>query len=105
MPGPEFPARGSLAHPDLIDTIHVGLAENRFHLATSDGSEHLEVRVGTEKTPPADYTMVTWTADDQVPYYCIEPWMGPPNSPEHQRGLEWVTPGQTGHFAVSVAIG
>jgi len=61
------------------------------------------VRLGTDPVPPADTTVVTWTADDQAPYYCIEPWMGPPNAPEHKRGLELVRPGETRTFSVSVA--
>jgi hypothetical protein len=30
--------------------------------------------------------------------------MGPPNSPEHKRGLEWVRPGERRTFAVNIAV-
>lgn len=104
VPGPLIPQRTSLAEPELIDTVHVELAQNRFVLTSPDNTEQLEVTLGTDDRPPADAAMVTWAADDEVPYYCIEPWMGPPNAPENKRGLAWVAPGQTGHFTVGAAI-
>ena len=48
--------------------------------------------------------MITWTADDKVPYYCIEPWMGPPNAPETKVGLHHVAPGQTQKFYVEITL-
>ena len=62
------------------------------------------LRHGNAAVPPADATLVTWTGSDDAPYYCVEPWMGPPNAPEHQRGLHLVPPGGTETFAVSVAV-
>ena len=62
------------------------------------------IRVGQAKVPPPDATIVTWTGSDDAPYYCVEPWMGPPNAPEHKFGLHWVKPGETEVFAISIAV-
>ena len=105
IPGPKLPTNTPLSHPALVDTIHVNLADNRFRFGPTDGSEHVDVRIGTDARPNPDHAIVTWTADPDAPYYCVEPWMGPPNSPEHRRGLEWVAAGDTGHFTVAVGIG
>jgi galactose mutarotase-like enzyme len=48
--------------------------------------------------------LVTWTFNDDAPYYCVEPWMGPANAPEHKVGLHHVAPGATARFAVSISV-
>ena len=62
------------------------------------------VRLGTEKVPPPEAVFVTWTAADDSPFYCVEPWMGPSNSPDTKIGLHWVAPGTIGKFTVSVSV-
>ncbi len=103
-PGPQLPRRCRLSAPDLVDAIHVNLAGNAVRFGPIDGSEQVTVTLGTENPPAPDAAFVTWTAAPDVPYYCVEPWMGPPNAPGHGRGLHWVAPGATGRFAVEVAI-
>jgi galactose mutarotase-like enzyme len=48
---------------------------------------------------------VTWTQADDSPFYCVEPWMGPANAPEHRKGLHLVPPGGRDTFTVSVSVG
>jgi len=105
VPGPKLPAKTPLSHPALVDAIHTNLANRRFRFGPADGSEHVDVMIGENAKPDAGQAIVTWTADESVPYYCVEPWMGPPNAPEHLRGLKWVPAGETGHFTVEVAVG
>ena len=62
------------------------------------------VRNGTDKVPAPEATFVTWTLSEESPFYCVEPWMGPANSPEHQVGLHWVAPGASQSFVVEVAV-
>jgi len=54
--------------------------------------------------PPADAVFVTWTLADASPFFCVEPWMGPPNAPENKSGLQWVKKGETRRFSVSVNL-
>ena len=54
--------------------------------------------------PPADAAVVTWSESADAPYFCVEPWMGPPNAPEHKLGLHLVPPGETEIFAVSLTV-
>ena len=58
----------------------------------------------SDPLPPADAAIVTWSGSDDAPYYCVEPWMGPPNAPGTQTGLHWVQPGKMGRFVVEVAV-
>lgn len=104
MPGPELQTDENLANPALIDTIHTTLRSNSVAFGEKGRPGDVVIRLGNAKVPPADATIVTWTGDDDAPYYCVEPWMGPPNSPEHKFGLHHVRPGETEVFAISIAV-
>jgi galactose mutarotase-like enzyme len=104
VPGPALGARESLANPDLIDTQHTGLQSPDCVFGEKDRPGDVTVRIGTAKTPPADAAFVTWTADDAAPFFCVEPWMGPPNAPENKVGLHWVAPGKTQTFVISIGV-
>jgi galactose mutarotase-like enzyme len=105
FPGPNVPRTTPLADPNLVDTIHTELAHNPVRFGPADGSEFIDVSVGAGPQPNPGQAIVTWTADPEAPFYCVEPWMGPPNAIEHKQGLHWVPPGDTDRFSVSVAIG
>ncbi len=41
---------------------------------------------------------------DHSPFFCVKPWMGPPNAPGNQLGMHLVEPGQTQRFVVGVSL-
>ena len=108
IPGATFPAADSLANPDWIDTLHLGLTSPTATLAPAAGASSGAIRVShglDKKSPPAPAaTFVTWSGAPDAPYFCIEPWMGPPNAPEHRVGLHHVAPGKSQSFVVEVAL-
>jgi galactose mutarotase-like enzyme len=101
---PDEPSPGPvpLDHPSLVDRLHHGLRSNLVRVTSGDQS--LLIRVGTDPVPPEWATVVTWAESATSPYFCIEPWMGPPNSPEHKIGYHLVRPKQTQKFVVEVAV-
>ncbi len=104
VPGPVLREEESVANPDLIDTIHTELYGNEAVFGEKGRPGDIAVRIGTDRKPPAGATFVTWTATETTPYYCVEPWMGPPNAPENKLGLHWVEPGKTDRFTVGVRL-
>ncbi|MEZ5275698.1 MAG: aldose epimerase [Opitutaceae bacterium] len=98
-PGPE-----TLDAPGLIDRIHTDLTSDRVTVKDTETGSRLRLKIGSQAKPTREMTVVTWTGGPEVPYYCVEPWMGPPNSPETGLGLHWVEPGCTGVFSVEVFI-
>jgi galactose mutarotase-like enzyme len=94
----------SLANPALLDTIHTDLRSNEVVFGEKGRPGDVIVRLGANKVPPPGSTFVTWTADASAPYYCVEPWMGPPNAPVNKAGLDWVPAGATHTFTVSVNV-
>jgi galactose mutarotase-like enzyme len=104
VPGPTLAPEGPLDRPDLVDTFHLGLKHNTVVFGPAGAPGEVAVRLGAEKVPPPEATFVTWTLQDDSPFYCVEPWMGPANAPETGVGLHWVQPGQTQSFVVEVAV-
>jgi len=104
-PGPALKEVENLANPDLIDTIHLGLKENTVVFGERGHAGDVILRIGTNKTPPPDVAIVTWSESESAPYFCVEPWMGPPNAPENKTGLHFVAPGLTQTFTVAIAVG
>jgi galactose mutarotase-like enzyme len=102
--GPSLGLEENLGNPALIDTIHTKLRGNEVVFGSRSPGDKVRVRLGTAKVPPPDAAFVTWSADLQAPYYCVEPWMGPPNALEHKRGLHFVAPRETATFSVSVGL-
>lgn len=95
--------RAKLDDPALIDLIQTNLASKNVTLAERGGS-CINLAIGTGDDAPAGATVVTWTEAPEAPFYCVEPWMGPPNAAEHGIGLAHVEPGDVQKFVVKVAL-
>lgn len=105
VPGPELAVDENLANPALLDTHHAQLRSSEAIFGEKGRPGDVRVRLGTEAVPPPAAEFVTWSASEDAPFYCVEPWMGPPNAFELQSpGLQWVNPGATGRFSVSVTL-
>lgn len=104
VPGPQLKEIESMDHPDLSDCVHLGLKENSVIFGERGHAGDVVVSLGTDDVPVKDSAFVTWTESPDAPFFCVEPWMGPPNSPEHKRGLHHVAPGQTQVFTVAVKV-
>lgn len=90
--------------PRLVDRIHFELRDRRLHFGPKSGEEPVFITIGEDHVPPKHAAVVTWAASEDAPYYCVEPWMGLPNAPEHGKGLHWVDPGQEQSFTVEVSL-
>ncbi len=101
---PHFTAEERLSNPALLDTIHLNLAGNSAIVTERTTGNTLRLRIGTSRTPPADTAVLTWTEKPESPFFCVEPWMGPPNAPGNALGVHLVEPGQTQRFLVEVSL-
>jgi galactose mutarotase-like enzyme len=93
-----------LSDTALLDRIHWELRHNRISFGPKGGEEDVHLVIGEQPVPSRGVTLVTWSESTDAPYYCIEPWMGPPNAAEHGKGLNWVGPGETDTFSVQVSL-
>lgn len=105
VPGPKLALNERLDNPALIDTFHTALRSPDAVFGEKGHPGDVTVRLGDEKVPAPGACFVTWTQADDSPFYCVEPWMGPANAPEHKMGLHLVAPGKRETFTVSVSVG
>lgn len=103
-PGPKFEMDEPFSNKALIDVIHSGLKTNSVVFGEKGKPGDLHLKIGSAKVPPPGACVLTWTQDDQAPFYCVEPWMGSPNANETKHGLHFVPPGQTQSFTVSIKL-
>ena len=95
----------SFGDPAICDLLYTKLKTNRVAFGPKNGEENVVVRIGeADETPSAWTTVVTWSESEEAPFYCVEPWMGAPNSTAHGNGLHFVEPGATGTFKVAVSL-
>ena len=94
----------TLDDPKLINRIHWELRHNRISFGPKGGEEDIHILIGNNPVPMKNHSIVTWSESESSPFYCIEPWMGPPNAAEHGKGLHWVNPGDTASFDVEVSL-
>ena len=101
----DFSIEEDFSNPRLVDRHHFHFRDNRVRFGPKSGDEDITLHLGADHVPHKNMTVVTWTESDDSPFYCVEPWMGPPNSPEHKKGLNFVNPGDTGIFSVEISLG
>ncbi|AWT60799.1 MAG: Protein LacX, plasmid [Candidatus Moanabacter tarae] len=94
----------TFADPQAQDRIHSHLMRNPVRFGPLKGEENISMYVGANPVPDKDATIVTWTESPDAPFFCVEPWMGPPNSPEHRSGFRLVPAGMTDSFTVEVSL-
>lgn len=104
LPGPQFARREPLNNPELSPTMHCGLEGNEFFVTEQATGSRLRIITNFINTDGREAAFTTWTCDDESPYYCFEPWMGPPNAPETGIGLHQVPPNQSQKFCVDVML-
>ncbi len=102
--GPQLQLEEPFDNPAILDALHLGLRSNEIVFGEKGRPGDIVMKLGTEKIPHPEATLVTWTLAKDSPFFCVEPWMGPPNAPEHKVGLHWVAPGETQRFAVTIAV-
>jgi galactose mutarotase-like enzyme len=104
VPGPRLKLDEPMDNPDLLDTFHAGLRSPEAVFGEKGHPGDVVIRLGSEAQAPDGSVFVTWTQAENSPFYCVEPWMGPANAPEHRKGLHVVPPGGRETFTVSVAV-
>jgi len=94
----------SLDDPAISDRIHFKLKDANIDFGLKNGEEKVRITIGESRIPLPGTTLVTWTEAEDSPFYCVEPWMGPPSAPEHGIGLHFVEPGQSESFKVRIDL-
>jgi galactose mutarotase-like enzyme len=100
-----FAAENHFGADGIEDLVFTRLKEGLIRFGPAGGEEEVGIRFLTDGGRPAEWNaVVLWTEAAESPFFCVEPWMAPPNAAGHGRGLQWVNPGGSGSFGVEVAL-
>lgn len=95
----------SFGDPANSDRIYTKLKGDTATLGPNGGEEDIGIRILSDSDTYSSWNaFVIWSESADSPFYCVEPWMGPPNSPEHKKGLHAVSGGASATFGVEVAL-
>ena len=93
------------AQAGLSDRIFTKLKGDSFRFGPRGGEEDVTVRILPDcAAASANNAFVLWTETEESPFFCVEPWMGPPNAAGHERGLHHVGAEETATFGVEVSL-
>lgn len=89
----------------LCDRIYTKLKGDTFRFGPAGGEEDISIRILPNCTAASsNNAFLLWTESQTSPFFCVEPWMGPPNAAAHERGLHYVKPGECASFGVEVCL-
>ena len=91
-----------LDDPDLINRVHYELKNSIAEVSLLNQEEPIKISEVGGSENGSRLTFVTWTKDDS-PFYCVEPWMSPPNAPENKTTRS-VPPGGRDEFTVEIEL-
>lgn len=93
------------SQPEISDRVFTKLKDNLASFGPNNGEEDVGVRLLKDADTYSQWNaFAVWTEAADSPFYCVEPWMGPPNSPEHRKGLHAVNPGESAEFGVEISL-
>ena len=95
----EFSTPTKFSEPELSDRIHYGLNKSSIEFRCLKDDSKVAIKYADLDPENA---LVTWTEANNSEFYCVEPWMGPPNAIETNIGLHWVDPGETESFSIRI---
>ena len=72
----------SMEDPNLINRVYYELKKPVAEISLLNQEEPIKISEVGGAESGSRLTFVAWT-QESAPYYCVEPWMSPPNSPEN----------------------
>jgi galactose mutarotase-like enzyme len=97
--------KNDFGQADLSDRAFTKLKGDSFRFGPRGGEEDITIRILPDcAAASANNAFMLWTENEESPFFCVEPWMGPPNAAGHGRGLHHVGAGETARFGVEVSL-
>ena len=91
-----------LSDEKLINRVHYQLESSDAEISLLNGEETIRISEASWSGKGSRQSFVSWTKPNQ-PYYCVEPWMSPPNASENKT-MEFVSPGAREEFTIEIEL-
>ena len=99
---PKYDYPTPLGNEALINRIHYQLESPEAEISLLNGEETLRINEASWSGKGSRLTYVSWTKPDS-PFFCLEPWMSPPNSPDNKT-VQYVSPGAREEFTIEIEL-
>ena len=97
---PSYPI--PLSDERLINRVHYQLESPEAEISLLNGEEILRISEASWAGKGSRLSYISWTKKNS-PFYCLEPWMSPPNAPENKT-LSYVSPGAREEFTIEIEL-
>lgn len=95
----------SFGDPAINKRIYTRLKGSTAVFGPNGGEEDIGIHFLEDSDTYSSWNaFVLSTERYDSPFYCVQPWMSPPNSTEHGKGRHAVSPGSSATFGVEVAL-
>ena len=91
-----------LGDEKMINRVHYQLESSEAEISLLNGEETLRINEASWVGKGSRLSYISWTQPGS-PFYCLEPWMSPPNAPENKT-LSYVSPGAREEFTVEIEL-
>jgi galactose mutarotase-like enzyme len=91
-----------LSDENLTNRIHYQLESSDAEISLLNGEETIRINEASWSGKGSRLSYVSWTKPG-APYFCLEPWMSPPNAPENKT-VQYVSPGAREEFTIEVEL-
>ena len=91
-----------LSDETLINRVHYQLDTPDVEISLLNGEETLHISEASWTGKGSRLSYVSWQKPNE-PYFCLEPWMSPPNAPENKT-MEFVSPGAREEFTIEINL-
>jgi len=91
-----------LDDPNLINRVHYELKNSIAEISLLNQEEPIKISEVGGSENGSRLTFITWTKGG-APYYCVEPWMSPPNAPENKT-MRVVPPAGRDEFTIEIEL-
>ena len=91
-----------LDEPNLINAIHYELKNPTAEISLLNKEETVRISEVGGAESGTRTSFVTWS-ENGAPYYCVEPWMSPPNAPENKTA-KLVPPSARDEFTIEIEL-
>ena len=95
----------SFGDPAINGRIYTRLKSSTSVFGPNGGEEDIGIHFLEDSDTYSSWNTIVLSIDEsESPYYCVQPWMGPPNNTEHGKGRHAVSAGSSATFGVEVSL-
>lgn len=96
------PHADSFDEAGMQNLIRTNFKSGTIKFGPKNGEEDITIRIDGGGRPAKGVSVVTWSESADVPYYCVEPWLNPPNTAS--KPVHFAEQGEVKSFCIEISL-